>query len=257
MSNQTKSNTFRKMGKTISKHAPEILTAVGIGCMISSTVLAVKETPKALTLIEDKRKELEVDELTTGEIIKTAWKCYIPSIATSVIGVGCLVGASTANAKRSAAILTAYKLTETAFLDYKDKVVETIGENKEKTIRDKVAKKKIEENPVTQNNIIMTGNGDTLCCDMFCGRYFKSDIEKIKKAVNIINKKLLSYGYLSLNEFYDEIGLPSNDLGEELGWNIDNGLIEVYFGSHLTDNGTPCLTIEFENAPTYNYDKIR
>ena len=140
---------------------------------------------------------------------------------------------------------------------YKDKVVETIGENKEKRIRDKVAKKKIEENPVTQNNIIMTGNGDTLCCDMFCGRYFKSDIEKIKKAVNIINKKLLSYGYLSLNEFYDEIGLPSNDLGEELGWNINDGLIEVYFGSHLTDNGTPCLTIEFENAPTYNYDKIR
>ena len=79
----------------------------------------------------------------------------------------------------------------------------------------------------------------------------------IKKAVNIINKKLLSYGYLSLNEFYDEIGLPSNDIGEELGWNINDGLIEVYFGSHLTDNGTPCLTIEFENAPTYNYDKIR
>ena len=62
MGNQTKSNTFRKMGKTISKHAPEILTAVGIGCMISSTVLAVKETPKALTLIEDKLKSIEMND---------------------------------------------------------------------------------------------------------------------------------------------------------------------------------------------------
>ena len=35
------------------KHSPEILTGIGIAGIISTTVMAVKATPKALKLIEE------------------------------------------------------------------------------------------------------------------------------------------------------------------------------------------------------------
>lgn len=256
MNNQKVSRFFKRVKKQVSDHKPEILTAIGIGCMLSSTVAGIKATPKALTLMEMKKAELKVEELTPVETVKTTWKCYIPSVVTGVIGVGCLVSASTVNAKRTTALATAYKLSETALSEYKEKVIETIGEKKEKTVRDKVAKKKLEDNPVTTSQVIVTNTGDTLCYDLMCGRYFKSDIDKLKKAVNVINERMLRTGYISLNDFYEEVGLVGTDLGERLGWNTDDGLVELYFGSHLSEDGTPCLTVEFENAPKYDYYKF-
>ena len=42
--------------QVVSKHSPEILTGIGIGGMIVSTVLAVQSTPKAMRLIEEERE---------------------------------------------------------------------------------------------------------------------------------------------------------------------------------------------------------
>ena len=43
---------------TLSKHAPEILTGIGIAGMVTTTVLAVRATPKALMLIDAKKQEV-------------------------------------------------------------------------------------------------------------------------------------------------------------------------------------------------------
>ena len=42
---------------TLSKKSPEILTGLGIAGMVTTTVLAVKATPKALELIEDEKRQ--------------------------------------------------------------------------------------------------------------------------------------------------------------------------------------------------------
>ena len=62
--------------------------------------------------------------------------------------------------------------------------------------------------------------------------------------------------YASLNEFYDEIGLPPIEIGDKLGWNMDDGQIEVDFSSQLAADGTPCLVISFNVAPNYEYYKF-
>ena len=103
----------------------------GIAGMITTTVLAVRSTPKALKLIEEKKKEEGVDKLTPAETVKTAWKCYIPAMVLGATSVGCLVGASRVSLRRNAALATAYKLSETALTEYREQVVETIGEKKE------------------------------------------------------------------------------------------------------------------------------
>lgn len=240
-----------------NKHSPEILTGIGIAGMITTTVLAVRATPKALELLEEKKNEDWVDELSPLEVVKTAWKPYVPAAVTGIASVACLIGASSVNAKRNAALATAYKLSETALTEYREKVIETIGEKKEKTVRDKVAEERVKKNPVSKSEVIVTNNGTTLCFDPISARYFKSSIDKIKRAENELNKQMLHdiSGYVSLNEFYDELGLDHTSVGDDLGWNVDR-LIDISFSSQLNDNGEPSVVLDYLVAPKYDFYKF-
>lgn len=241
----------------VSARSPEILTGIGIAGMVTTTVLAVKATPKAMSLIEDKKNEEWVDELSPLDVVKIAWKPYIPAIITCVVSTTCIIGASSVNAKRNAALATAYKLSETALTEYREKVIETIGEKKEQIVRDKVAEERVKKNPVSKNEVIVTGNGKTLCFDPVSGRYFMSSIDVIKRAENELNKQMLHdiSGYVSLNDFYDELGLDHTSVGDNLGWNTDQ-LIDICFSSQLNDNGEPSVVLDFLVAPKYGYDKF-
>lgn len=243
--------------KFASKRSPEILTGIGIAGMITTTILAVRATPKALELIEEQKEEESVDELSSFEVVKVAWKPYIPAMVTCVASTACLIGASSVNTKRNAALATAYKLSETALSEYRDKVVETIGEKKERIVRDKVAEERVKKNPVSKNEVIVTGNGKTLCFDPISGRYFMCSIETIKRAENELNKQMLHdiSGYVSLNEFYDELGLDHTSVGDDLGWNTDQ-LIDINFSSQLNDNGEPSVVLDYLVAPKYDYYKF-
>lgn len=185
------------------KHSPEILIGLGIASAITSTVLAVKATPKALLLIKKEEKikarkynskydELDIAaeslSLSKPEMIKVTWKCYIPAAISGVASVAFLLGSNSVHVKRNAAIATAYKLSETALTDYKKEVIETIGEEKAKLIQDKVAQKHVDEHPVSSNQVIIAGSGKQLCYDGISGRYFESDIQTIRAAVNTINE---------------------------------------------------------------------
>lgn len=240
--------------KFASKRSPEILTGIGIAGMITTTILAVRATPKALELIEEQKEEESVDELSSFEVVKVAWKPYIPAMVTCVVSAACLIGASSVNTKRNAALATAYKLSETALSEYREKVVETIGEKKERIVRDKVAEERVKKNPVSKNEVIVTGNGKTLCFDPISGRYFMCSIETIKRAENDLNKQMLHdiSGYVSLNEFYDELGLDHTSVGNDLGWNT-NQLIDIDFSSQLNDNGEPSVVLDYLVAPKCDY----
>lgn len=61
--------------------------------------------------------------------------------------------------------------------------------------------------------------------------------------------------YVSLNDFYYKIGLDNTKIGDDLGWNIENGLIELHFSSQLAADGTPCLVMDYQVAPKYDYNK--
>lgn len=250
------SNFIKTVGNKLSEHSPEILTGIGITGLLSTTVLAVKATPKALRLIDEKKEEYDTDELTNMEVIKTCWKCYIPAAVTASVSVACIIGANTVNSKRNAVLATAYKLSESAFSEYKEKVIETIGEKKEEEVRDKIAKDRIERNPVNNNEVIITGKGDVLCYDVVSGRYFKSDVDKIRKAENTLNKKLMNDMYCSLNEFYDLIGLPFTQMGFDLGWNVNDSLVEIEFSTQLSEDDTPCVVIQYSVLPKCDYQHL-
>ena len=172
----------------------------------------------------------------------------------TVLSSGCIIGANSVHAKRNAALATAYTISETALREYKDKVIETIGEKKEQVVRDAIAKDKIDKNPVTKSEVIITKKGDTLCYDPWSSRYFKSDPEKIRKAINDLNYQIINEGMVTLNDFYYLLDLDSTRAGEDLGWNVNKGgQINFRFSSQIADDETPCLVLEFINPPTYDY----
>lgn len=246
---------FDSAQKIIKKRAPEILTGVGIAGMVTTVVLSVKATPKALMLIEERKLDLDMEELPPTEIVKTAWKCYVPPFVTGVMSCACIIGASSVSMRRNAALATAYTLSETALSEYRDKVVETLGEKKDADVRDAIAKDKLDKNPITGNEVVVTERGETLCYEPLSGRYFQSDIDKIKRALNEVNNMLLNDSYVALNDFYTEIGLGTTKIGDDLGWQIGGGLIDIHFSTHLAANGEPCLVVDFIKPPAYDYNK--
>ena len=241
-------NMRSKVVNAVSEKSPEILIGFGLAGMLTSTVLACKATPKALDILEQEDRELsKVDK------VKLTWKCYAPAAVGYCVSAACIIGANSVNAKRNAVLAGAYKLSETALLEYRDKVVDILGEEKEKEIRETVAKGHIAPK---ENEVVIVGKGDTLCYDMFSGRYFKSEVSKIQKVVNEINYRLTHENIISANEFYIELGMSPVDMGYEHGWNIDDGLLDISFSSMITDDGQPCLVLHFDNLPKYGFDKL-
>lgn len=241
----------------LKKHQPVILTGLGITGFFTMACMAVSVTPKALDRMAEIKEDHAEDtdkKAYAKDVVKKVVPLYIPAAVVGGLSTACVIGANKVNSRRTAALATAYSLSESALKEYQEKVIETVGEKKEQAIRDAVAKDTIDRNPVSTREVILTEKGNTLCYDGISGRYFKSDIDTIRKIENELNRRMISEMYISLNEFYDEIGLSHVDLGEDLGWNVDRGFIELGFSSHLTDDGTPCLAINYKVVPRYGYD---
>ena len=249
-------NAIKSTKNFMCKHSPEILTGIGLAGMITSTVLAVKATPKALILIDNYKKKNNIDALTFIETTKVAWKPYIPAGATGLASAMCIIGAVRVNSKRNAALTAAYAISERTLLRYRDKVIETIGENKEKKIMDKISQEDVENNPVSKSQVIITPKGNTLCRDAYSGRYFRSDIDQIRKIVNELNRTMTYDNYISLGEYYDKIGLDHIQNDSRIGWNIDHGLIDLDISACLAENDEPCIVINFVNPPKVDFDRF-
>lgn len=245
----------KKGGQFIGKHSPLILTILGTGGVITTTIFAVKATPKAMLLLEEKKKEAGQEELGKMDTVKTCWKVYIPTGLMALATIGCFLGAQGINMKRNAALASLYSITEHTLKEYQAKVIEQIGENQEKKVRDAVAQTKMDKQPASSSEIIITGSGYYLCYDAFSGRYFQSDIEKLRRIENDVNRELIQSMYISLNEVYDMIGLKRINIGDEIGWSVDEP-IEFTFGTHLTDDGKPCLVMDYSAYPRHNFDKM-
>lgn len=242
---------------TLSKHRPAILMGFGISGLFVTAGLAVWGTTKAIPAIEEERCEQDVDKLTVLDITKACWKFYIPAAVTAAVSTACLVGSHTESNRRATALAAAYQISETALNEYKDAVIETIGEKKEKAVREKMAEKSLEKNPVDESFVVNTGNGNTLCHDAVFGSYFRSSHAAVERAFVAINRKIVSGEmYASLNDLYDELNIPHIDIGDLIGWNLDDGEITLdhdYGGSHT---GEPILVIRYNVNPKYDFYKF-
>lgn len=244
MSNNAKP-IIDRLRTNINIHKPEIYLGIGMALMTSSVVLGITATPKVMSIIKEREQE-EGCKLTALETVQATWKNYVPTVVTLVLGGVCIVSGTKMQNSRYAAVAAAYKISENAFSELETKVVEEIGHKKMKNIKDEIAKDNIEAHPIDDRVVFLTNSGGALCYDIISDRYFRADIDDIKRRVNDFNEDLLNEMFMSLNDFYYMINLPPLEaIGDLLGWDVMYGKMEVEYSSQLLSKEGPCLTIDY------------
>lgn len=256
-----------KAEKLVTDNSPLLLTVIGVTGTVTTAVLTGQATFKAAELIQ-KEKDVRVwssapidsqdfkgAELTPRETFELVWRLYIPAAGVGVMTITCIVLANRIGNRRAAAIAAAYSVSEKAFEEYREKIIEKIGANKEREARDDLAQDRVNRNPVGKTEVIITGGGEVLCYDTYTARYFMSDMETLKKAQNDVNYQVINQFYASLSDFYNKIGLPSTKTSDDVGWNSDQ-LMEIEFSTTMSDDDRPCIAIDFRVDPVRNYFRV-
>ena len=115
---------YKKLLNLAKKRRPDIMMGLGIVGFTLMGISIAKATPKAMELIEEekKRKAEQKEEFKKVDAIKVAWKPYIPAATAFVFSTSCILSANSMHNKRNIALASMYKLSETAYLEFKEKV---------------------------------------------------------------------------------------------------------------------------------------
>lgn len=253
---------LKKIGSNISsamdKNAPTILTIAAVVGVVATSVMTAKAAPKAKEILDDihEREEEQGEKIPAAEKIKEVAPVIAPPMLMGAATVACIVGSNVAAAKKIEGLTTAYGIAKEALSNYEAATKEVVGEKKALDVKDTAQKKLVENNPPSKagNDIYITGRGNVLCYDPYSGRYYRSNFESIRKSVNDLNYRMRDEMWVTLNDLYDELGLPQIKVGESLGWNINCGNIEIQHTAMVTENDEPCLVIDFYNKPDSKYD---
>lgn len=264
---QTAKFAIGRGGLILKKYSPEILTAAGVIGTVGSTVLACKATLKVEDILDEAKKksnlinavhdgEIEVDaEYTDKDYSKDLLvnrtqtavkliKLYGPAISLGALSITAILGGQHILRKRNVAVMAAYKLCEESFNNYRSRVKDELGEEKdrqfyygitEETVKEKVKSKDGKTKTVTTK---VEKAPDHLYSQY--ARFFdeaninwdkspEQNMYFLKMVQNQMNDKLKARGHVFLNEVYDALGFDRSEAGQLVGWvwNKDNTAMEA------------------------------
>jgi hypothetical protein len=245
----------------LKRSSPTILTCFSVAGVVGTTVLAVRATPKALEIINDERLErADNDEkfiygstpLPIKDVIRLTWKCYIPAALVGLSTIACIFGANVLNKRNQASLASAYALLSESYQQYRKAAKTVYGDDADSKIKAQMAK----------DTYISDGWGYSvyspdldsesekiLCYDLFSRRYFTSTMAAVLNAQYHVNRNLQLRGEVSINEYYDFLGIDKIENGDDIGWSIDEfiegGIAWLDFNNMHTvmDDGLECCVI--------------
>lgn len=280
----------------VNRNADLILTGLAVCGVVSTVVLAVRETPAALDILDDYNayKKEVIKDYVDGYIDKAEAlyrleeaqkdaafdlaRNYLPAGISLLATTGCIIGSNKILRTRNAVLTTSLNAANIAYNELRDKTRDVVGEKKEKEIHDAIQKDHIERSPKNapaisgstiapgNGNIIHTGGGNTLCRIELIpglaesGLYFYSSPQAVHKAINDANADGLSFGYVSFADLLWYLGIRIKYGGTMLkGWRISsrNDFISIREGSFVHPlTGEPVLDISFYNNPYEGFDRF-
>lgn len=221
---------MEKFSMGLRRLSPTILTGLGVIGVVGTAALSVRATPKALALIKAKKDELETDNLTPVEVVEATWKCYIPPALVGVSTIACIIGIGVLDKRNQEALTSAYAMVNESYKQYRQAAKKVYGEDADDKIHAEMAKDAMIADGgwgyQTYNMDMDTESERILCYDMFSKRYFNTTMAAVINAQYHINRNLQLRGYCVLNEYYEFLGIDGVDLGNEMGWNLE----DIYTG---------------------------
>lgn len=265
-------NLTAGLGRVMSDNATTLLTGGGVFGVIGTAVLSYRAGMKGSEALKAQSEKWYADATAydiesdgAGQFSpNTKWdmiKVQLPQMVIPALLGGATIAAiimsNRVSAKQAAVLAAAYGLNQKQLEEYKEKVKEVVGVNKEKKVREAIAQDEVNDNP-PKGQVLILGEGNVLCYDSLSGRYFQSTADKIGKAENAVNGELYHHQICSLSFFYDEVGLKPTELSDGLGWNMstsDDSQLKVEVTAVLTEDEKPCLNLGFNMYPKHGYEQ--
>ena len=241
---------INKVKFNVVKHSPEILMGIGIAGVVTSTVLACRSTLKVKDILEDKDTNMnnvkevlaegredytEEDARKDKTIIMTTtairiMKLYAPSVIIGAGSIACLLESHNVMRNRNAGLAAALAATTESFKQYRERVTEKYGDEVDKEMRYGIKKEKKEKDGKKTKEDIVVGCDEKELSGY--ARYFNEsninwtddpqyNMMFLRQNQNWANDKLISQGYLYLNDVYDALGFPKTKAGQVVGWVYD------------------------------------
>lgn len=257
------------------KVVPIGLTVLSTGGMVLTTVLAVKATPKVLDDIQElKAEKKEISEVymdnelhchiyyeqpSKKELLHIYAKRYWPALMTGIATVACMASATILSQKSQASIAGAYALASDSFKRYRKSAKNVFGEDADEKIIDDVEAHmtKCERRYISAPNF-MIGNTslnesdeeERLFLDVYSNRYFYSTLSRVIEAEYHTNRNLALGAEVSLNDFYDFLGIDKIS-GGDLLWSICDDYLWIDFDNQLEtlEDGREVYKIYFPFEP--------
>jgi len=260
---------YKGVGK-VRRFSPQILMGVGIAGVVTAGVLACRATLKFNDVVEDSNKDIsfvkdkrsrdeyetesEFNKDLTRAYAKRAvkvTKLYTPALSVFAVSLGCVLGSHGIMNQRNVAMAAAVKAGESAFGEYRKRVAEEFGEEKEKQLRFGLVEKEVPEFNESGEQIgtkkvldVQSNGGKSGYARVFdehnemWSKVPGQNQLTLSNQQNWLNDRLNARGYVFLNDVYKCLGFPATPEGQVVGWlrrdhedskdgEIDFGLMEI------------------------------
>lgn len=300
-----KTTMMRIAGKTslkLKKAAPDIFLGGGVVGIVAATVMACKATTKASkimgrlnnevdTLHDLKDGKVEIPEGETysekdfahdlaiayGHGAMNLAKVYGPAISVGAASLTLIFASHHILKKRNLAVMAAYTSVQKAFDEYRARVVQAEGKEKDREYRYGVKTERISETVTDEKGKEKTVEKEVVTVPAVsqyarffdeASLYWSKSPEKnllfLKSQQNWFNDRLKIKGHVFLNEVYDALDIPRTSAGAVVGWIKDNKDNYIDFG--IFDGSDPrkrafvngyerCILLDF-NVDGVIYDMI-
>lgn len=299
----------------LSKHSPEILMVAGVAAIIGGVVTAcrstlkveetidkhkerldeIKEVPSQVNPVDDIDNPLEVQKKDIAKLyLNTGFefiKLYAIPLGLTTGGILALLTASRQYKKRYLGAVAAYNGVAEAFKQYRQRVIEDKGAEKDREyLYGKGTKKTIEKKTVndkgdeiySKGQAVIIENGEPVILSDYA-QFFANGISTQWDSNEYYNRTFINgkmkwwnnifrdRGHVFLNEVLDDLGFPMTDSGAVIGWIRDprdgvDAVDEIIFDIHEVwlpekdaagkDIYEPAYYIDFPNLSGIIFDKL-
>lgn len=238
------------------KHSPVMLFGAGVIGMGATVFLACRATLKLGNVLEEGEKHLsnvdpegaktsdeqeDLKKAAFGVKLNTAIKVvklYLPTAVVGAVTVGAMTSSHVILKKRNAGLAMAYAIVDKSFKDYRGRVIEDQGKEKDFQYRVGTIKREVvEEGPNGPEVRIIEGPDAEALKQEEEVSYIRifdetnpnwSEIPNsnqltVQAAQNFANDMLRVKGKVYLNDVHDLLGLERTDVGQLVGWVYGSG----------------------------------
>ena len=253
---------FPFVKRLIRRNSTKILAGVGITGYFVTSIFSIRAYKECERRIEQRKEELGMDKLTTAETIKVCWKPAILPILSFTTSSICIIGAQNILLKKNAALLAAYKASETTLAEFKKQTKTTVGEEAYKKIQDKVTEKQIEQVEIPNKKTYLDDERELYYDGTYGGYFYATELEVYKAFeetradIEWARNTTLGTGYrqmVLLGDLYFRLHNEPIGIGDDFGYDVEkyrcNKLDYMISNDFKTaPNGKKALVIYYDKA---------